>query len=52
VLVDDLDAHVDAIADRGISRPEIETIPDAARKATFRDPDGNSITFGQPSDRG
>jgi len=47
VLVDDLDAHLAEIAERGIAAPAIETIPNAARKATFVDPDGNAITFGE-----
>ena len=46
VFVDDLDAWVQAIADRGIEAAEQETYANGVRKVTFRDPDGNQIGFG------
>jgi predicted enzyme related to lactoylglutathione lyase len=47
-LVDDLAAHVAAIAARGLTTDPIETMPGAARTATITDTDGNLIKFGQP----
>jgi predicted enzyme related to lactoylglutathione lyase len=46
VFVDDLDAFVAQIAERGLSPAERETYSNGVRKATFRDPDGNEIGFG------
>ena len=45
VMVDDLDASGAAIAARGIEASERETYPGGARKATYRDADGNEIGF-------
>jgi predicted enzyme related to lactoylglutathione lyase len=47
LLVDDLEYHVAAIAERGIATGAIETVPGAVRKAVIVDPEGNRITFGQ-----
>ena len=47
LLVDDLEAHVAALADRGIVTGPIETIPGVVSKAVIADPEGNRITFGQ-----
>jgi predicted enzyme related to lactoylglutathione lyase len=47
-LVADLDAQVAELAARGLATDPIEVIPGAARKAEIRDPEGNTITFGQP----
>lgn len=46
VLVDDLDAHVAEIARRGLDPAVRETYGNGARKATYRDPDGNEFGFG------
>lgn len=46
IFVDDLDAMLEAIAERGIEPAEQETYPNGVRKATYRDPDGNEIGFG------
>ena len=46
IWVDDLDARVAEIAERGIEPDERETYPGKARKAIYRDPDGNEIGFG------
>jgi catechol 2,3-dioxygenase-like lactoylglutathione lyase family enzyme len=46
IFVDDLDARVADIASRGIEPDELETYPDKARKAIYRDADGNEIGFG------
>ena len=50
VFVDDLDARVADIASRGIEPDERETYPGKARKAIYRDADGNEIGFGGPVD--
>lgn len=46
ILVDDLDAHIAQIADRGIEPVMQETYENGVRKITYRDPDGNEIGFG------
>jgi predicted enzyme related to lactoylglutathione lyase len=46
VFVDDLDALVAEIASRGIEPVELVTYPGKARKAIYRDADGNEIGFG------
>jgi hypothetical protein len=40
-FVDDLDAHVAAIAARRLKPDERETYCNGVRKALYRDPDGN-----------
>jgi len=46
IFVDDLDAHVTAIAARGLEPDDWETYPDGVRKALYRDADGNELGFG------
>jgi glyoxalase/bleomycin resistance protein/dioxygenase superfamily protein len=46
LFVDDLDALVAQIADRGLSPFERETYSNGVRKITYRDPDGNEIGLG------
>jgi catechol 2,3-dioxygenase-like lactoylglutathione lyase family enzyme len=46
ILVDDLDAHVAAIAARGLEPDERLTYSNGVRKALYRDPDGNDVGFG------
>lgn len=46
ILVDDLDAQVAAIAARGLEPEERVTYGNGVQKATFRDPDGNEVSFG------
>jgi catechol 2,3-dioxygenase-like lactoylglutathione lyase family enzyme len=46
VFVDDLDARIADIASRGIEPDELVTYPGKARKAIYRDTDGNEIGFG------
>jgi catechol 2,3-dioxygenase-like lactoylglutathione lyase family enzyme len=48
LLVDDLDAQVAGLAERGLATDPIETLSNGVRKAAIADPDGNRITFGQP----
>jgi predicted enzyme related to lactoylglutathione lyase len=46
VFVDDLDALVAEIAARGIEPVKRDTYGNGVRKALYRDPDGNEISFG------
>lgn len=46
IFVDDLDTLVAEIASRGIEPDERVTYPGKARKAIYRDADGNEIGFG------
>ena len=46
LFVEDLDALVAQIADRGLHPAERETYSNGVRKITYRDPDGNEIGFG------
>ena len=46
IFVDDLDALVAQIADRGLDPSERETYSNGMRKITYRDLDGNEIGFG------
>jgi glyoxalase/bleomycin resistance protein/dioxygenase superfamily protein len=50
LFVDDLDARVADIASRGIEPDEHETYPGKARKAIYRDADGNEISFAGTAD--
>jgi hypothetical protein len=44
-FVDDLDAHMAAIAATGLEPDEIETYPNGVRKAIYRDANGNKLGF-------
>ena len=46
LFLDDLDAWVAEVADRGLEPTERETYENGVRKAIYRDPDGNSVEFG------
>ncbi len=48
LLVENLDEHVAALAERGLTPDETETLSDGGRKASYIDPDGNKTTFAQP----
>jgi predicted enzyme related to lactoylglutathione lyase len=48
LLVDNLDEHLAALAERGLAPDESETLSNAGRKAAFVDPEGNKIIFAQP----
>jgi hypothetical protein len=53
IFVDDLDAHVAAIAARGLEPDERLTYSNGVRKALYFDPDGNELGFGgAPLDTG
>jgi catechol 2,3-dioxygenase-like lactoylglutathione lyase family enzyme len=45
LFADDLDAFLEDAAGRGLE-PVAEEIHESVRKVTFRDPDGNEISFG------
>jgi predicted enzyme related to lactoylglutathione lyase len=46
LLVDDLDAQIAELAERGLAVGAIEPLP-GARKAAIFDPEGNTISFGE-----
>jgi catechol 2,3-dioxygenase-like lactoylglutathione lyase family enzyme len=46
IFLDDLDAHVAAIAARGLEPDERESYSNGVRKVLYRDPDGNELGFG------
>jgi catechol 2,3-dioxygenase-like lactoylglutathione lyase family enzyme len=46
IFAGDVDARVAEIAARGLEPDERVTYPGKARKAIYRDPDGNEIGFG------
>lgn len=46
LFVDDLDALVERLAERGLDPMKRETYANGVRKITYRDPDGNEIGFG------
>jgi hypothetical protein len=46
IFVDDLDTLIADIASRGIEPDKLETYPGKARKAIYRDADGNEVGFG------
>lgn len=48
VLVDDLEAFVAELSERGIETGEIDTVPTAVKRIRITDPDGNKLQFGQP----
>lgn len=51
VIVDDLDAQVAGLAERGLTTLPIETMDNGVRTAEIRDPAGNLIKFGQPPEQ-
>jgi predicted enzyme related to lactoylglutathione lyase len=50
VLVDDLDAELAGLEERGIETGEVEDLPGLVRTTTISDPEGNQIQFGQPQE--
>jgi catechol 2,3-dioxygenase-like lactoylglutathione lyase family enzyme len=46
LFVDDLDARVRGIGERGIEPSTVETYDNGVRKVTYRDPDGNELGVG------
>lgn len=52
LLVDDVEAQVAELAQRGLATDAVDTIPGVVSTAEIRDPDGNRITFGEPAKEG
>ncbi len=48
LLVDDLDAFIAGLAERGIAADPVGTIGEDVRFTTVTDPDGNRMKIGQP----
>lgn len=46
IFVEDLDVHLAGISKRGLQPTHRETYENGVRKVTYRDPDGNEISFG------
>ena len=46
LFVDDLDARVAGMAERGVEPAQRETYDNGVRKVTYHDPDGNEIGVG------
>jgi hypothetical protein len=49
IFLDDLDARMAAIAERGLEPDDIETYANGVRKVIYRDPDGNELGLGGPA---
>jgi catechol 2,3-dioxygenase-like lactoylglutathione lyase family enzyme len=47
LLVDDLDARIGQLNERGIEAGEVERLSETTRKLVVIDPDGNRITLGE-----
>jgi predicted enzyme related to lactoylglutathione lyase len=48
LLVDDFDAFLAGLAERGITTGPVDTVGDAVRRTVVTDPDGNRLQVGQP----
>jgi predicted enzyme related to lactoylglutathione lyase len=48
LLVDDLDEHLEALAERGVETQPRHTVPGVVRSVWAVDPDQNRIQLGQP----
>jgi predicted enzyme related to lactoylglutathione lyase len=48
LLVDDLEQYIADLAQRGVDAGAIDTVPGAVRRVTITDPDGSTITVGEP----
>jgi catechol 2,3-dioxygenase-like lactoylglutathione lyase family enzyme len=48
LLVDDLDAFVAGLAERGIEAEPVESLGGAVRRTLVTDPDGNRLNVGEP----
>jgi len=46
IFVDDFDATIAQTVARGLRPGDVVTLDNGVRKATYRDPDGNEISFG------
>jgi predicted enzyme related to lactoylglutathione lyase len=48
LLVDDLDAFITGLAERGIEAEPVELLDGAVRRTLVTDPDGNRVKIGEP----
>lgn len=48
LLVEDLEALAERLRQKGITVPPIDTVPGVVRRVTLADPDGNTISLGEP----
>lgn len=48
LLVDDIDAFLGGLAERGIASGPVTTMAEGVRRTLVTDPDGNRIQVGQP----
>jgi catechol 2,3-dioxygenase-like lactoylglutathione lyase family enzyme len=46
IFLDDLEAHLAEVANRGLEPERLDTYSNGVRKAIYRDPDGNEVGFG------
>ena len=51
LMADDVDATVAAIAERGLEALRVEQYEGGMRKVVYKDPDGNELSFGGPSNQ-
>jgi catechol 2,3-dioxygenase-like lactoylglutathione lyase family enzyme len=47
LLVDDLDARLAAVGERGVATGEIETYDNGVRHVVITDPEGNTVAFAE-----
>ncbi len=48
LLVRDLEALAEGLRQGGIAVPPIDTVPGVVRRVTLTDPDGNTVSLGEP----
>jgi len=48
LLVDDLDAFVSGLTERGVETEPIKTLAGSVRRTSVTDPDGNVLNIGEP----
>ncbi len=48
LLVEELEALAERLRGQGIAVPPIDTVPGVVRRITLVDPDGNTVSLGEP----
>ena len=48
LLVEDLEPLAERLRGQGIAVPPIDTVPGVVRRITLMDPDGNTVSLGEP----
>ena len=48
MLVDELEGLAERLRQRGIRVPPLDTVPGVVRRVTLADPDGNTVSLGEP----